>query len=135
MVHATEPRRREETTMQLIRAAEGDTVERTGQPIFIGQVWGRALASAETSADFALNVVQFAAGARTRPHRHSSDQLLYVVSGIGEVGASGRVERVAAGDTVLIPAGESHWHGAGDTGSPMSHLALTRAGSETIVEP
>ncbi len=119
--------------MQVIHAAEGDTTERTGQPLFIGQVWGRALTSAETSADYALNVVQFAAGARTRLHAHSSDQLLYVVAGIGETGTPEGVHRIASGDTVLVPAGEAHWHGAGDTGSPMSHLSITRAGSETTI--
>ena len=37
------------------------------------------------------------------------------------------------GDFALVPAGEDHWHGAGDTGSPMSHITVTAADSETEV--
>ena len=71
-----------------------------------------------------FGIVQFAAGARTRPHRHTSDQLLYVVAGIGKVGAGGEEHVISAGDFVRIPAGEDHWHGAADTGSPMSHITI-----------
>jgi quercetin dioxygenase-like cupin family protein len=77
--------------------------------------------------------VQFAAGGRTRPHRHSGDQVLYVTSGIGRVGAGAEEHAVASGDCVVIPAGEVHWHGAGDSGSPMSHIQVQPAGSETTV--
>ena len=40
---------------------------------------------------------------------------------------------MSAGDCVVVPAGEDHWHGAHDTGSPMSHLSVMREGSETTV--
>jgi quercetin dioxygenase-like cupin family protein len=37
---------------------------------------------------------------------------------------------VTAGDVVLIPAGENHWHGApGNT--PMSHITVQTKGSST----
>ncbi len=122
--------------MEIIHAHEGSTVDRTGDAIFEGgQVWGRALATRANSDQVSLQIVQFAAGAKTRPHTHSRDQLLYVVSGIGKVGADGEERTVSAGDFVLIPAGEVHWHGAADTGSPMSHIAITPADSEfTIVD-
>jgi quercetin dioxygenase-like cupin family protein len=120
--------------MQVIRAAEGTTEERTGQRIFEGTVWGRSLATpGENATDLSVSIVQFAAGARTRPHRHSGDQVLYVVSGIGKVGTGSEEHVVAVGDCIIIPANEEHWHGAGDTGSPMSHVTIMPASSETTV--
>ena len=61
--------------MQIIRAAEGETVERSAAAIFQGgHVWARALVS--DSDDVTAAIVSFAAGARTRLHRHTSDQVL-----------------------------------------------------------
>ncbi len=116
--------------MKILKAGEGETTERTGAPIFEGQVHGRSLPESEH-----LNaaVVSFAAGARTKMHRHTSDQLLYIVSGIGKVGDRDGEHVVSVGDSIVIPANTDHWHGAGDTGSPMSHLTVQRKGSETTV--
>ncbi len=120
--------------MRVIRAAEGETVDRSDAAIFQGgSVWGRALATADAGSELNASVVNFAPGARTTLHRHTSDQLLYVVSGIGQVGDAEGDHVVSVGDTILIPANTDHWHGAGDTGSPMSHLTVTRAGSETTL--
>jgi 4-carboxymuconolactone decarboxylase len=119
--------------MQVIPASHGATQEISAADIFTGgQVWRRALAGNELEGgDFSLSIVQFAAGARTKLHTHSSDQLLYVVAGIGKVGGHDHEHVIAAGDFVRIPAHEEHWHGAGDTGSPMSHIAITLAGAQT----
>jgi len=117
--------------MRVIKASEGTSEERTGQPIFEGQVWGRALAGG--GEHLSASIVQFAVGARTRMHTHTSEQLLYVVSGIGKVGTAEGEQVIATGDVALIPAGEAHWHGAGDSGSPMSHLTVMRADSQTEV--
>jgi quercetin dioxygenase-like cupin family protein len=114
--------------MHVIRAAEGETVDSTGGNMFVGgNVWRRAIAGPDTGIGQHINfrIVQFGAGARTKLHTHTSDQLLYVVSGIGKVGTATEEFVVSAGDFVLIPAGEDHWHGAADTGSPMSHIAIT----------
>lgn len=119
--------------MQVTRHTEGMLQERTGESLFLGSVWGRGLVAPPASADFTAAIVTFAAGARTRLHRHTSDQLLYIVHGIGKVGTPAEEHLVGAGDTVVIPAHEDHWHGAGDTGSPMAHLTVTRAGSETTI--
>lgn len=119
--------------MQIIRAAEGETVERSDLDLFQGgNVWGRTISSG--SDDIAATVVSFAAGARTRMHRHTSDQVLFVVSGIGKVGDPDGDHVIASGDTAVIPANARHWHGAGDTGAPMSHISITRAGSETAID-
>ncbi len=118
--------------MYIQRAAEGETVDRSDAPIFEGQVWGRGL-TGDTSDMITASVVSFAAGARTKLHRHTSDQVLHVVAGIGQVGDAEGDHTITLGDTVVISAGVDHWHGAGDTGSPMSHLTIMRAGSETTV--
>jgi quercetin dioxygenase-like cupin family protein len=119
--------------MQVIRSDEGETTERTGQAIFRGQVWGRNLTSSEEGAQLNSTVVHFAVGARTNLHTHSGDQFLYVISGMGKVGTTEDEHVVTTGDTILIPAGEPHWHGAADTGSPMAHLTVQHASSQTEV--
>lgn len=119
--------------MQVTRHTEGTLQERTGEPLFLGSVWGRGLVAPPASSDFTAAIVTFAVGARTRLHRHSSDQLLYIVHGIGKVGTTDGEHLVGVGDTVLIPAHEDHWHGAADSGSPMAHLTVTRNGSETTI--
>ena len=119
--------------MHVVKADEGSSAERTGEPIFEGQVWARPLTSAETSEHLNSAVVQFAAGARTKMHTHTSDQLLYVVSGIGKVATSDEERVIATGDVAISPAGEPHWHGAGDTGSPMVHVMVVRSDSKTEV--
>ncbi len=119
--------------VRILKSDDGETVERTDAPIFEGgRVWGRSLTGPH-SGHLSVQVVQFGAGARAGWHRHTSDQVLYVVAGIGKVGDREGEYVLSAGDCVVVPAGEDHWHGAHDTGSPMSHLSIMRDGSETTV--
>ncbi len=54
--------------------------------------------------------------------------MLYVAYGAGIVAnRDGDRVQVAAGDTVVIPAGEVHWHGA-TPHDHMMHLSLTTGG-------
>lgn len=119
--------------LNILRSTDGETVERTGQPIFDGTVHGRTLADASNSSHLQAGLVHFHAGARTRFHTHTSDQLLYILNGIGKIADRDGEHVVAAGDSVVIPAGLEHWHGSGDTGSPMTHITVQAAGSETTV--
>lgn len=120
--------------IHVLRAEDGDTGERTGAAIFEGgQVWTRSLAPAGAEGQVSASVVHFAPGARAGWHRHSTDQVLFVVSGIGKVGDREGEHVIAAGDSVVIPAETDHWHGAHDTGSPMSHLSIMPAGSRATV--
>jgi quercetin dioxygenase-like cupin family protein len=119
--------------MRVIKADEGASEERTGQPMLENQVWGRSLTRPEDNGNLTSTIVQFGVGARTRMHTHTMDQLLYIVSGIGKVGSADGERVVATGDVAIIPAGEPHWHGAGDTGSPMVHLMVMRADSVSEV--
>ena len=56
-----------------------------------------------------------------------------MVSGIGKVGDREGEHVISSGDSAFVPAGLDHWHGAHDTGSPMAHLSIMAAGSETTV--
>jgi len=118
-------------SVKVLRSNEGDSVNRTGDAIFEGEVRARILA--EGSKDINGSIVQFAAGARTKFHTHTHDQLLLVLSGIGKVGDREHTHVIGTGDSVLISAGTEHWHGAGDTGSPMSHLSIQPGGASSTV--
>jgi quercetin dioxygenase-like cupin family protein len=78
--------------------------------------------------------VSFEPGARTAWHTHPLGQTLYVVSGVGRVQKEGEpVREIRAGDTVWIPPGEKHWHGAApDHG--MTHVAMQEAVDGSAVE-
>ncbi|NUT35273.1 MAG: cupin domain-containing protein [Hamadaea sp.] len=72
-------------------------------------------------------LVRFTPGAHTHWHSHAVGQTLHVTDGVGLVGTrDGAVIRVRAGDTVVCPPGEEHWHGAA-ADTFMSHLALLEA--------
>jgi quercetin dioxygenase-like cupin family protein len=69
--------------------------------------------------------VTFSPGARTFWHRHEVGQILQVLSGRGLLQSEGGTVRVIhAGDTVWIPAGERHWHGATPE-TAMTHTAIS----------
>ena len=69
-------------------------------------------------------LVTFEPGARTAWHTHPLGQRLIVTAGCGWVQCSGGPKReIRAGDVVLRPPGEKHWHGATPT-TAMSHIAV-----------
>jgi quercetin dioxygenase-like cupin family protein len=69
-----------------------------------------------------INTVNFTPGARTYWHRHERGQILQVLAGRGLIQSEGEpVAVIRAGDTVWVPAGERHWHGA----APDSYLIHT----------
>jgi quercetin dioxygenase-like cupin family protein len=91
---------------------------------FTGTVWQDPIIDAPPPARLRAARVSFEPGARTAWHTHPLGQTLHVLSGVGRVQASGGpIREIRAGDTVWIPPGEKHWHGA----SPqcgMVHLAM-----------
>ena len=59
--------------------------------------------------------------------RIRSGQSLHVVAGIGRIQVwGGPVRVIRPGDTVWIPPGEKHWHGAAPDRA-MTHIAISRA--------
>lgn len=77
------------------------------------------------SSGVVVNNVFFTPGARTYWHTHEVGQLLQVLAGAGAVATrEGAVEMISVGDSVWIPAGEEHWHGA-SSDSYLLHTAVS----------
>ena len=71
--------------------------------------------------------VRFTPGARTAWHTHPLGQTLFVTSGLGRAQVwGGEIQELRPGDTVWIPPGEKHWHGAAPEVA-MSHIAIHEA--------
>ena len=97
---------------------------------FTGEVWGDPVLSATDGV--LINSVFFAPRARTYWHRHERGQVLHVTSGSGWVRArDGQGGPIRAGDTVWIPPGEEHWHGAAPD-TYMLHLAVSLGAADWL---
>lgn len=92
---------------------------------FTGDVWLDPVASPQEEGQrLSAGLVRFAPGARAAWHSHPLGQTLRIVEGTALVQArGGAVIEVRAGQTVVTPPGEEHWHGAAPD-SFMTHLAL-----------
>src|SRR6202790_3561599 len=91
---------------------------------FTGTVWQDPIIATEAPARIVANCVSFEPGARTAWHTHPLGQTLYVVSGVGRAQTKGApIQEIRAGDTVWIPPGEKHWHGASPKNA-MVHVAM-----------
>ena len=94
---------------------------------FTGVVWQDPIVEAPEPARVRAVIVRFEPGARTAWHTHPLGQTLYIASGCGRVQTwGGPVQDVRAGDTVWIPPGEKHWHGAAPQ-TAMVHIAIQEA--------
>ncbi|MEO1549723.1 MAG: cupin domain-containing protein [Pseudomonadota bacterium] len=94
---------------------------------FVGQVSMEPVLSPIDPSRLSALRVTFLAGARTNWHTHPLGQTLYVLDGFGQVVVRGEAPvALRPGDTVHIPAGVDHWHGATST-TAMTHLALQEA--------
>jgi len=78
--------------------------------------------------------VTFEPGARTAWHTHPLGQTLIVTAGAGRVQQwGGPMQVIRAGDTVWIPPGVKHWHGAAPT-TAMSHIAIAESVDGKVVD-
>lgn len=94
---------------------------------FTGDVYLTPIYSGTEPSRMSVALVRFTPGAHTNWHRHAVGQTLHVIEGVGLVGTrDGRVIRVRAGDTVVCPPDEEHWHGAA-ADTFMAHLAMLEA--------
>jgi quercetin dioxygenase-like cupin family protein len=99
-------------------------------------------ASKDLKKELKTYFVTFYDGARTRLHYHESDQILIATEGEGFVEIVKKIEEThdgeytfviedatdfKDGETVIIPAGKVHWHGAkkGSIGK-FSHIAVLK---------
>lgn len=91
---------------------------------FTGTVRVDAPFKAEDPGRLSGAIVTFEPGVRTNWHTHPLGQTLLVTTGLGWVQREGEPrEEIRPGDTVWIPAGEKHWHGAAPT-TAMTHVAI-----------
>jgi quercetin dioxygenase-like cupin family protein len=94
---------------------------------FTGDVWIERLVEPREPSRLSVSAVRFGPGARTAWHSHAVGQTLYVTDGEGRIQSRDRTEPIAtirAGDVVLTPPGEWHWHGAAPDRF-MAHLSMT----------
>jgi quercetin dioxygenase-like cupin family protein len=79
--------------------------------------------------------VEFSPGARTNWHTHSGVQILFIVAGRCRFQQAGEpIAEAGIGETIYIPAGEKHWHGA-TPDAPMVHVAMNIALETDWLEP
>lgn len=92
---------------------------------FTGKVRVDARFQGSDGARVSGGTVTFEPGARTAWHTHPLGQTLLVTAGVGLVQQEGQATQVIRpGDTVWIPLGAKHWHGATPT-TGMSHVAIS----------
>lgn len=94
---------------------------------FQGVVRMQRLVAEEQSRELELIAVFFDNGARTIPHMHSTDQVLWVVEGACVVADEAGRREVVAGQSVLLPANRWHWHGAAP-GRDACHVSIRKPG-------
>ncbi len=117
-----------------IRPCGSVTTRRASADWFTGTVWQEPIVEAEAPARINAALVRFDPGARTAWHTHPLGQTLYVLAGCGRAQSwGGPVREIRAGDTVWIPPGEKHWHGAAPTTS-VTHLAMQERRDGLAVE-
>mgnify|MGYP001333120526 FL=1 len=119
--------------MEIIRAGSRPT-NKASSEYFTGIVWQDPIIEASEPARVRALKVAFEPGARTAWHTHPLGQTLYVLSGIGLMGLRNKApQTINAGDTIWIPPGEEHWHGASATNS-MTHIAIQEELNGSVAE-
>ena len=119
--------------MQIIKSGSRPT-RKASSEYFTGVEWQDPVREADEPARVRALRVSFEPGARTAWHIHPLGQTLHVISGVGLMGLRNEAPQlIKAGDTVWIPPGEEHWHGASETNS-MTHSAIQEALNGSVAE-
>lgn len=109
--------------MIVVRGARPGAGSQRRSSTFTGEVWADQILPHTDGTTIAT--VFFAPGARTYWHRHEHGQILLVLAGQGLICAEGEpAALLRAGDTVWVPPGERHWHGAAPA-TVMTHTAIS----------
>ena len=116
--------------MRTVEALRASATPHPRSEWFSGRVLVHTLNEAAEAPGLEILAVFFDVGARTMPHTHSTDQLLYFLEGEGVVGTLGERRTFRPGGMAVIPAGEWHWHGATPT-SGTCHLSIRPGGPST----
>ena len=119
--------------MDIIKASSRPT-KKASSEYFTGIVWQDPIIKASEPARVRALKVAFEPGARTAWHTHPLGQTLYVLSGVGLMGLRNKTpQTINTGDTIWIPPGEEHWHGASATNS-MTHIAIQEGLNGSVAE-
>ena len=111
----------------ILTRAEAAPTRKAPASYFTGDVWQDPVVDAPEPARVRAARVTFAPGARTFWHTHPLGQTLHVLAGAGRFQTWGeKALAIRAGDSIWIPPGEKHWHGAA-ADSMMVHLAIHEA--------
>jgi quercetin dioxygenase-like cupin family protein len=113
--------------MNSLRPDRSRAVPAAHPEYFEGAVFMQPLVGADRSRELEIVAVFFENGARTTPHTHSTDQVLYVVSGSCVVADDAGRRQAGAGELVVLPANRWHWHGAAP-GQSMCHVSIRQPG-------
>ena len=123
----------EVNAMQIIKSGSRPT-RKASSEYFTGNVLQDPIIETDEPARVRALRVSFEPGARTAWHTHPLGQTLHVISGVGLMGLRNEAPQlIKAGDTVWIPPGEEHWHGASATNS-MTHIAIQEALNGSVAE-
>jgi quercetin dioxygenase-like cupin family protein len=100
--------------MKIVRHQDIAGAELRSAETFTGQAWGNVLHEPEELPGTRVTLVVFSPGARSWWHSHDEGQVIYAVSGLGLIATKepGSARQIRAGDTVIVPPHEPHWHGA-----------------------
>ncbi|MEM7438239.1 MAG: cupin domain-containing protein [Pseudomonadota bacterium] len=108
--------------------------QKSSNAYFTGDVWQDPIVTVPEPGRLAAVSVRFEPGARTFWHTHPLGQTLHVTQGCGRVALRGAAPQIIrAGDTVFIPAGIEHWHGAGPD-TAMTHIAMQEAENGSVID-
>lgn len=109
--------------MIIIRGIQERAASQLRDGTFTGDVWATPILPGVD--DVTIAAITFTPGARTFWHRHERGQILHVLMGSGLICSdTQRPQRLEIGDTVWVPPGERHWHGASPH-AMLSHLAVS----------
>ena len=97
---------------------------------FVGDAWFDLIVRGDPPSRVRSSIVRFAPGARNAWHVHAVGQTLHVLDGLGRIQArGGDLLEIRAGDTIVTPPGEWHWHGAAPDHF-MTHLTVYEAADD-----
>ena len=117
--------------MTICRA--GAAIRRMSDDIASGPFWAELLLESSRDGENTAMRVTVDPGIVTHWHTHPRGQLLYVLSGVGQVQRDGgAIEEVRAGDCVWFAPGERHWHGATPS-STFSYVSIQAVENGTAV--
>lgn len=115
-------------TQPVVRPLEAEPSRVAPPSLFIGDNHLHHVSEQLGASKLEVNGIYYAPGARSRPHTHDTDQLIYVIEGEAVIAVAGSEDQVVeAGQFVMLPADVPHMHGATDAGT-STHISIMPSG-------